>query len=139
MRAAAAVLALALVALAGASVAAPLVCSGKCVVTASTTTGYQPPLLLMASGSVVEWVSTEGGHASVGGGCLHPEVGYNTAGLVADVRFDIVNGRLWATTFDPDFGTPEACDSAALPDGSRALSYACPWHSNMKGRILVRA
>lgn len=124
---------------AGHSAVPALSCSGTCVVESSTAGGYSPALLVMQSGSVLEWISTMGSHASVGGGCLHGDAEYNDLGLVSDVRFEIAEGALFATTLDPNYGTPERCGGAfRVPDGSFSLSYSCPYHGNMNGHVLVR-
>lgn len=118
--------------------ASPLRCTDPCLVDTSYA-GYRPPVVEIASGGSVVWVSNGGGghiqadFGASGGICFVTDVGNGSPSQPA--TFDIVDAALVATT--TELGTL-ACENAqAPPDGSFALPYYCTLHPQMRGAIIV--
>ncbi len=135
------VLALVSVALLGTGATTPLACVDSCRVDGHGQAGFIAPVTEVASGGSLSWGALDGGsHVNVDGGPgddADPCFGVFYSGLAPSdaVRFDIVDGALFATTGGETF---ECLNARALADGSFALPYYCILHpALMRGVILV--
>lgn len=128
-----ALLLLALVALAGGGAS-----DGAAHVDA-TGFGYTPAATVIASGTAVVWRASDTMHITEDGGAPGtPDpcfLVFHAPGEDSEaVRFDIVDGRLVATSG----GVATDCgNAAAMPDGSHALPFYCVLHPPMRGALVV--
>jgi hypothetical protein len=117
------------------AVSTPLACGSPCEILALSA-GYVAPATEVSSGSSVAWRSLDVGHlqedTSTGAHCFREPS--TLSGEQEQVRFDIVDGTLVATTD----GRSATCGLAvALPDGSQVLAYQCAIHAVMRGVLVV--
>lgn len=143
-----AALLLGLVALASLAPAAPapVFCDAACTISANAA-GYVLPAVIVTSGAVVTWTSTDSTHVNrdglplVGaqGTCISGDSFHPLAGPVSE-KLEIVGGVLYATKQGVPTPTAVACTGAtALPDGSFLLPYYCSLHPTMRGALVVTA
>jgi hypothetical protein len=141
-----ATLLLGLVALASLAPAAPapLLCDAECTIQASAA-GYVLPVVVVTSGAVVTWASTDSTHvnrdglppAGPVGTCIQSDSFHPLTGTVSE-KLEIVDGVLYATKQGEPIPTPIACTGATkLPDGSFLLHYYCVLHPTMRGALVV--
>lgn len=129
-------IALALVSLAALAPAhaTPLACADPCVVSANGV-GYLPPVVELASGSSIAWISTDVTHVNaegtgIGGADTCFVATYGTTAPSAPVTFAATGSGLLADG--------EPCPTAtALPTGGYAMAYYCVLHPLMRGALLV--
>jgi plastocyanin len=119
--------------------ALPVVCGTDCHIDASST-GYTPPVAILASGSSITWDAIDIGHVTRDG----PLAGADTCFMVVSpsggdappARFDIMGGTLFATVE----GETTACTAAVGNEAAGfTLNYFCAIHPTMRGAIIVTA
>jgi plastocyanin len=118
--------------------AAPFVAADTCLPTCDVTTAamrfFVPQVSVVTTGSTLSWLSGDGfGHTAtdLATGCFHADFGSVNRGTVL---FFVAEGALFAASEGKE---PEACENAALPDGTFRLDYTCLLHPEMKAAILV--
>jgi plastocyanin len=117
--------------------ASPLACADPCPIAGHAVAGYTPAVTDIASGSHVQFSSSDSTHptaefAGAGDECFL--VVASPTSIPSPVRFDLAAGALTASVAD----VSRACTSAhALPDGSALLTYHCRLHPNMNGILRI--
>lgn len=117
-------------------------CEGVCPVQGSGITGFVPPVLLLKSGSTVEWQSLDGlGHVNREGAvnakpaetsCIN--VAYVGSLFDGQATFRLEGGGLVAEAM----GVTRTCATATVTEAGAALAYQCVLHPLvMKGVLVV--
>lgn len=119
------------------AVATPASCADPCVVPSSFA-GYAPPVVEIAPGNRILWTTLDVTHVQVdAGNCFVTTASRNSPS--AAIRFDVVDGALFATGPGPDgvVRTTECTRAVPLPEGGFLLPYYCRLHPSMQAAILV--
>lgn len=118
----------------------PTHCGSDCTIEAAAT-GYNPPVVTIATGSSVTWVSADIFHVTrdvgVGSGssACFEAAGEGMGGAAPPVRFDLVGASLVATID----GVSTPCPTAVATPAGAVLSYYCTIHPTMRGALVVTA
>src|SRR5207248_3146105 len=112
-------------------------------IAATTLTGYNPPIAIIANGDSVTWTSTDGGHnqretslpTPLGSPTACFSVASTTSGS-SSVKFDVSGGAVTATVGS----TTATCHNAvSLAGAAFVIPYHCTIHANMNGFVVVTA
>lgn len=102
----------------------------------ATDTGYSPPVVVVASGSNVEWQALDQTHVTQdtttgGEPCF---INLNIPNEASEpVRFDLAGSVLTATSY----GETYACTSALTTPAGAVLLYHCLIHPTMRGALVI--
>lgn len=118
--------------------ALPGVCGEDCRIDAAST-GYAPPIAVIASGSSVTWHTVDITHVTrdqiIGPGAACFEVGAGRGQDAPAVRFDVTEAGLIATVE----GESTTCSNALGAAAGYVLPYFCTIHPTMRGALVVTA